>query len=124
MTSAIDVTLPHTGSASTAAERANWATASGEISALQVNTQGAPFMPMSGGGFKGPVTLYNDPTGPMSPVTLGYFQTHGGGGGSGSGGIPDAPADGVPYGRQDNGWQHVLALAQRKQMRPQRNLAR
>ena len=109
MTSQIDPTVPVAGNPTTASERANWATAKGEISALQTQTNGAPFLPLAGATMTGPMLLYNDPTGPMSPVTLGYFQTHGGGGG-GSGGIPEAPADGTPYGRQDAGWHSVLGL--------------
>ena len=110
MTSQIDATLPVAGNPTTASVRGNFATAAGEISALQTNTQGAPFLPLAGATMKGPMLLFNDPTAPMSPVTLGYFQANGGGGGTG-GGVPEAPADGVPYGRQDASWQHVLALA-------------
>ena len=109
MTSQIDPTVPVAGNPTTASERANWATAKGEISALQTQTNGAPFLPLAGATMTGPMLLYNDPTGPMSPVTLGYFQTHGGGG-PGTGGIPEAPADGTPYGRQDAGWHSVLGL--------------
>lgn len=107
MTSQIDVTVPVAGNPTTASVRANFATAQGEISALQNNTTGAPFLPLNGGAMLGPMTLYNDPTGPMSPVTLGYFNAHGGGG-TGSGGVPEAPADGTAYGRQDTAWHPVL----------------
>jgi len=107
MTSQIDATVPVAGNPTTESVRGNFATAANEISALQNHTTGAPFLPLSGAAMTGPMTLYNDPTGPMSPVTLGYFQAQGGGGGGG-GGIPDAPADGTPYGRQDAGWHPVL----------------
>jgi hypothetical protein len=110
MTSLIDATVPVAGNPTTASVRANFATAKNEISALQTSAQGAPFLPLAGATMKGPMLLYNDPTAPMSPVTLGYFQANGGGG-PGSGGIPEAPSDGVPYGRQDASWQHVLGLA-------------
>ncbi|HEX3350371.1 MAG TPA: hypothetical protein VHS58_19955, partial [Acetobacteraceae bacterium] len=112
MTSHIDTTVPVAGNPTTASQRANWATAGQEISALQVQTVGAPFLPLAGGVMKGALTLHNDPTAPMHPVTLGYFQANGGGGGTGPSGVPEAPADGTLYGRQDGAWMHAVDTAE------------
>jgi len=111
MSSQINPNIPVQGNPTTASVRANFATAQQEISALQVNTTGAPFLPLGGGKMAGAITLYNDPTAPMHPVTLGYLQVHGGGGG-GSGGIPEAPADGTLYARQDAAWLHAVNTAE------------
>ena len=46
------------------------------------------------------LTLNADPTNNLHAATKQYVDTHGGG----SGGIPDAPADGNTYGRNNNAW--------------------
>lgn len=108
-TSSIDPTIPVFGTPTTQSVRNNFATAKTEITALMAQTQGAPFMPLVGGHFTGPIYLYNDPTDVMMPVTLGYFNAHGGGG-SGGGGIPEAPADGRYYTRSQGAWVPGVAL--------------
>lgn len=109
MTSAINPNVPVAGNPTTASVRANFATAQQEITTLQNNTQGAPFLPLAGAQMRGPINLFNDPTAPMHPVTLGYFLANGGGGGDGGGGgVPEAPADGTLYGRQDGAWQPAV----------------
>lgn len=112
MTSQINPNVPVAGNPTTASVRANFATAAQEITTLQNNTQGAPFLPLAGAQMRGPINLFNDPTAPMHPVTLGYFQANGGGGGSGPGGVPEAPADGTLYGRQDGAWLHAVDTAE------------
>lgn len=109
-TSSIDATIPVYGTPTTQSVRDNFATTKTEITALMQVTQGAPFMPAAGGHFSGPVYLYNDPTDVMMPVTLGYFDAHGGGG-SGGGGIPEAPTDGKFYTRSQGAWVPGVALA-------------
>lgn len=108
-TSSIDPTIPVFGQPTTQSVRDNFATAATEITALMQATQGGPFMPIAGGHFSGPMYLYNDPTDVMMPVTLGYFNAHGGGG-SGGGGIPEAPADGRYYTRSQGAWVPGVAL--------------
>lgn len=107
MVSQIDPTVPVFGTPTTASVRANFLTAANEISALQQETASAPFLPLSGGRMQGPMYLYNDPTDAMMPATKGYVDA---GGGSGGGGIPEAPADSQYYGRYDGSWQPVLSM--------------
>lgn len=108
--SQIDETVPVFGQPTTQSVRDNFATAKTEITALMQATQGGPFIPVSGGHFTGPVYLFNDPTDVMMPVTLGYFDAHGGGG-SGGGGIPEAPSDGKFYTRSQGAWVPGVALS-------------
>lgn len=110
MTSQIDITKPIAGAPTTASVRANFSTAAQEITALQNNTTGAPFLSLQGGVMQGAISLANDPSAPMHPVTLGYFQANGGGGGSG--GIAEAPIDGTLYARQDSTWLHAVNTAE------------
>lgn len=109
-TSQIDPTIPIYGQPTTQSVRDNFATAQTEITGLLQATQGGPFIPAAGGHFTGPVYLYNDPTDVMMPVTLGYFDAHGGGG-SGGGGIPEAPTDGQFYTRSRGAWVPGVALS-------------
>lgn len=108
MPSQIDATRPVEGSPTTQSVRDNFATASTEITTLQDAVVGHPFMPLAGGQFTGPVYLNNDPTDAMMPATKGYVDAHGGG--SGGGGIPDAPATGVTFGRNSGAWRQVLDI--------------
>jgi hypothetical protein len=113
MSSQIDETVPIFGEdpgPTTASVRANFATAKGEISALQNQTAAAPFLPLAGSHMTGPMYLYNDPTDVMMPATKGYVDAHGGSGGGG-GGIPEAPADGYTYGRHQGAWLSVLKIS-------------
>lgn len=61
MPSQIDPTQPPEGQPTTQGVRDNFATAASEITALQEDTQGAPFMPLSGGLMTGSLMLNNDP---------------------------------------------------------------
>jgi hypothetical protein len=106
VTSQIDMTLPVTGAPTTASVRANFTTASQEISALQAETTGAPFLSLSGGTMAGPITLAGDATSPRMPVTLEQFQA---GSSTGGGGIPEAPTDGALYGRESGAWKPAAA---------------
>jgi hypothetical protein len=108
MPSQIDPTVPVTGNPTTASVRSNFQVAHDEITALQAATNQAPYMPLAGGRFTGTVWLAGDPTDAMMPATKGYVDAGGSGGG---GGIPEAPADGVTYGRRNGGWMGVLPLA-------------
>src|SRR4051812_7340092 len=106
MASQVDVTKPIYGSPTTQSVRDNFQILSAEITDLRNKMAAGPFLPLQGGTMTGPMHLHNDPTDAMMPVTLGYFQVNGGGG-PGSGGIPDALADGTLYARQDGAWKHV-----------------
>ena len=110
MTSQIDVTKPIFGTPTTQSVRDNFTTAANEISLLQQQTVGSPFLPLAGGRLTGPVYLHNDPTDAMMPATKGYVDAGGGGDGGGSG-IPEAPPDGQTYGRSGGAWDAVLPLA-------------
>jgi hypothetical protein len=59
--SQIDPTQPPEGQPTTQGVRDNFATAAAEITALQTDTEGAPFMPLSGGQMVGSLMLNNDP---------------------------------------------------------------
>jgi Chaperone of endosialidase len=107
MTSQIDITKPVAGTPTTQSVRDNFATAANEISALQTNTAGGPFLALRGGRMSGVMYLNNDPTDAMMPATKGYVDAAAPGGG---GGIPEAPADGTTYGRNNGGWTNVLRL--------------
>ena len=108
MTSQIDVTKPEYGTPTTQSVRDNFTTAANEITALQNQTAGAPFLSLIGGRMTGAMYLFNDPTDAMMPATKGYVDAASG---SGGGGIPEAPADGFTYGRNDGAWLRALALA-------------
>ena len=108
MTSNIDPTVPVTGDPTTASVRGNFQVAHDEITALQIATSGAPFVPVAGTTMTGPLYLSQDPTSGRQAVTKDYFDTHAAGG---VGGIPEAPSDGVLYGRQSGGWVHAAAPA-------------
>ena len=60
------------------------------------------YLPLTGGTLTGPLMLAADPTADLEAATKIYVDTHGGGGG-----IPEAPEDGVLYGRQDATWAAV-----------------
>lgn len=108
MPSQIDVTKPITGSPTTQSVRDNFTTTRNEISALQTQTTGAPFLSLAGGRMTAPMYLFNDPTDAMMPATRGYVDAHSGGGG---GGIPEPISDGKTYGRNSGAWQLVLPIA-------------
>lgn len=98
MVSAIDVTKPVYGIPTTQSVRTNFQAAYDEITDLQSKTVGAPFLPTGGGSMSGVLTLANDPVLPYEAVTKRYVDNLSFGGG-GSGGIPDALADGMAYAR-------------------------
>jgi hypothetical protein len=108
MTSNIDPTVPVSGQPTTASVRQNFQTAATEITALQNATNGSPFLPLAGGNMTGAIYLAGDPTDSRMPATKAYVDTHGTGGG---GGIPEAPADGTLYGRQNGAWLHAVDTA-------------
>lgn len=109
MTSQIDITKPVFGTPTTQSVRDNFTTAANEISVLQQQTTGSPFLSLQGGRMAGPMYLYNDPTDAMMPATKGYVDAGGSGGG---GGIPEAPSvPGDTFGRSEGAWVQVLALA-------------
>src|SRR5262245_17751106 len=54
--------------------------------------------------FTGPVTLAADPTSAMQAASKQYVDAK-----AGSGGIPDAPADGNLYGRKNHNWSVVVS---------------
>lgn len=107
MTSQIDITKPIFGTPTTQSVRDNFTTAANEISDLQSRTTGSPFLPIAGGRMGGVMYLFNDPTDAMMPATKGYVDAASG---SGGGGIPEAPADNVHYGRYNGAWASVLGL--------------
>jgi hypothetical protein len=107
MTSNIDPTIPVEGSPTTASVRANFAEAAAEITALQQATNNAPFLSLSGGTMTGALSLSGDPTSPLNPVTLNYFNAH-----AVAGGIPEAPSNGNTYARLNASWVQVPTLAQ------------
>lgn len=102
MTSNIDPTVPVTGNPTTASVRQNFAVAQMEISALQVATVGAPFLPIAGSTMGGPLYLDRDPTAANQAVTKRYVDLSTGSGGVV--GVPEAPSDGNLYGRQSGAW--------------------
>jgi hypothetical protein len=108
MTSQIDITKPVFGTPTTQSVRDNFTTAANEITILQNQMTGSPFLPLVGGHMTGAMYLFNDPTDAMMPATKGYVDAHTG---SGGGGIPEAPSDGTYYGRRNGAWAGVLALA-------------
>jgi hypothetical protein len=109
MTSQIDTTLPVTGTPTTQSVRDNFTTAANEISTLQNQTTGSPFLSLQGGRMDGPMYLFNDPTDAMQPATKGYVDAGGSGGG---GGIPEAPSvAGDTFGRSQGAWVLVAALS-------------
>lgn len=109
MASQIDVTVPVAGTPTTESVRNNFRTARDEISTLQTQTEGSPFLRLGGGRMSGPMYLFNDPTDVMMPATKGYVDAQGGGGGGG--GIPEAPATGTAFGRQEGAWVGVVRIA-------------
>ena len=108
MTSQIDVTKPVFGTPTTQSVRDNFATAANEITVLQNQTSGSPFLPLLGGRMTGAMYLFNDPTDGMMPATKGYVDAQTG---SVGGGIPEAPADTNTYGRHNGAWATVLPIA-------------
>jgi hypothetical protein len=109
MTSQIDITLPVMGTPTTQSVRDNFTTAANEISTLQNQTTGSPFLSLQGGRMDGPMYLFNDPTDAMQPATKGYVDAGGDGGG---GGIPEAPSvAGDTFGRSQGAWVLVAALS-------------
>ena len=111
MTSNIDLTIPVYGVPTTASVRSNFAIAQSEISALQLATPGAPFLPLSGGTMIGALILAADPTAALQAATKNYVDNAVAGGSGGGGGLPDAPSDGASYGRSDAFWLPVLPLS-------------
>jgi hypothetical protein len=109
VTSQIDTTKPIFGLPTTQSVRDNFTTAANEITTLQQQTSGSPFLPLAGGRMTGAMYLFNDPTDAMMPATKGYVDASAGGGGGG--GIPEAPTDGQSYGRSDGAWLPVLPIA-------------
>ena len=107
MTSQIDTTKPIFGTPTTQSVRDNFTTAANEISVLQEQVSGSPFLPIAGGRMTGAMYLFNDPTDAMMPATKGYVDAQTG---TGGGGIPEAPSDGTYYGRHSGAWVNVLPL--------------
>jgi len=108
MTSQIDITKPIFGTPTTQSVRDNFTTAHNEITTLQNQVVGSPFLSLAGDRMLGPMYLFNDPTDAMMPATKGYVDANAGVGG---GGLPEAPADGVHYGRFNGSWSPVLPIA-------------
>jgi cytoskeletal protein CcmA (bactofilin family) len=75
MPSQIDETQPVFGTPTTQSVRQNFAVAKTEISALQILTNGGPFLSINGGTLRGPLTLPNAPiTGPLQAATKNYVD--------------------------------------------------
>ena len=112
MSSNIDPTVPIYKNPTTESVRDNFSAAKAEIEALQVAAEGAPFLPISGGTLRGPLTLAGDPTGPLESATRNYVDNAVAGGAGGTGGVPEAPVgDTFTYGRANAFWVKVLPLA-------------
>jgi hypothetical protein len=62
----------------------------------------------AGDTMTGPLVLPGDPTDPLQAATKAYVDAHGGG--SGGGGIPDAPYDDKTYGRKNHAWVEALPI--------------
>lgn len=75
MASQIDETQPVFGTPTTQSVRQNFSIAKTEISALQLVTNGGPFLSINGGTLRGPLTLPNAPiTGPLQAATKDYVD--------------------------------------------------
>lgn len=108
----IDPTKPVYGSPTTESVRNNFLIAKNEITSLENKTTEAPFLPIAGGYMTGAITLPDNPLNAYEAATKLYVDTHiGSGGGSGGGGIPEAPLDGNTYGRQYANWNRVIAAS-------------
>ena len=72
-----------------------------------------PYLPLAGGGMRGPLFLARDPVEAAEAATKAYVDQvfFSGGGGSGGAGIPEAPLDGFAYARMNGNWVRVLPLA-------------
>ena len=81
MTSAIDSTVPVAGTPTTASVRNNFSIAASEITALQTQTTGGPFLRLSGGTLTGPLLLAADPGAALGAATKQYVDAHAGTGG-------------------------------------------
>ena len=113
----IDPTMPEEGNATTQSVRENFAYSKYEIEALQAAVQqlGGDFLTFDrdyvstlpgGDTMVGPLSIVTDPTMPRHAVTKDYVDNLSM---SGGGGLPDAPSDGLVYGRQDASWVEVKA---------------
>ena len=112
MSSNIDPTVPIYKNPTTESVRDNFAAAKAEIEALQGSTEGAPFLPISGGALQGSLILAGDPVAPLESATRNYVDNAvASGGAGGGGGVPEAPLDTFTYGRADAFWVEVLPLA-------------
>lgn len=103
----IDPTKPVYGSPTTESVRTNFLIAKEEITALENVTSNGPFLPLTGGVMDGIITLKADPLNPLEAATKHYVDINIGSGGGG--GIPEAPNDGVTYGRRFSAWNQVVA---------------
>ena len=113
----IDPTMPEEGNATTQSVRENFAYSKYEIEALQAAVQslGGDFLSFDrdyvstlpgGDTMLGSLSIIPDPTMPRHAVTKEYVDNLSM---SGGGGLPDAPSDGLIYGRKDASWVEVTA---------------
>ena len=96
MPSNIDTTKPVYGNPTTQSVRDNFTTAKTEINDLQVRTAQAPYLPIAGGIMDGTITMQTDPLNPYEVATKRYVDNLAFGT---SGGIGEAPTDGMFYAR-------------------------
>jgi hypothetical protein len=81
-----------------------------EITALEATTAGAPFLRLAGGTMTGLLTRSGDPSGLLDAATKNYVD-NALAGGSGGGGVPEAPVNANTYGRGNATWVPVLPLS-------------
>src|SRR3954469_22659437 len=75
MPSQIDETVPVFGTPTTQSVRGNFSIAKSEITALQILTNGGPFLSINGGTLRGPLLLPNAPiTAPLQAATKDYVD--------------------------------------------------
>lgn len=98
MASMIDPTQPPEGEPTTAAVRSNFATAASEITALQEDTVGAPFLSLAGGQMVGSLMLNNEPGSAREAATKQYVDQNKGTGAPGPKGDPGPPGPPGPQG--------------------------
>jgi hypothetical protein len=96
MPSNIDVTKPVYGNPTTQSVRDNFSYAHDEITDLQSKTAAAPFLPLGGGTMNGMISLREDAVNPLELVTKRYVDNLAFGP---TGGVSEAPSDGMFYAR-------------------------
>jgi|SRR5215467_5028740 len=88
-------------------DNANTAATKHYVDVLQstMNSTFATYLPLIGGTVTGPIVLPADPTTPLQASTKQYVDTMFGSAGLT---VPDAPADGTTYGRNNHGWSGTI----------------